>query len=57
MTSSKAINLFFDFVQFCSLLVFNYTYIPVIIRKQVNNEEELQENIGYKNTNNNYLMN
>ena len=57
MTSSKAINLFFDFVQFCSLLVFSYTYIPVIIRKQVNNEEELQENIDYKNTNNNYLMN
>ena len=56
LTSSKGINLFFDFLQFCSLLVFVYTYIPVIIRKTNNNEneQELQENNNYDNSNNNY---
>ena len=56
LTTSKIVNLFFDFLQFCSLLVFVYTYIPVIIRKTNNNEneQELQENNNYDNSNNNY---
>ena len=59
LTSSKFINLFFDFFQFGALLVFCYSYIPVIIRKTntKDNEEELQENSNYENSNNNYLNN
>ena len=59
MTSSKAINLFFDFVQFCSLIVFSYYYVSSLKMKNNNIEELQNENNVDENNNdsNNYLMN
>ena len=59
MTSSKAINLFFDFVQFCSLIVFSYYYVNSLKTKNNNIEEFQNENNINENNNDskNYLMN
>ena len=57
MTSSKMINLFFDFLQFCSLIVFCFYYIPSLKIKNINKEEYRNENDINENNNDNYLMN
>ena len=59
MTSSKVINLFFDFVQFCSLIVFSYYYVTSLKTKNINEEEYQNENNFNENNNDskNYLMN
>ena len=59
LTTSKIINLFFDFLQFGTLIVFCFSYIPSITKKKVNMEEELQNenDVNNNNINNNYLMN
>ena len=57
MTSSKMINLFFDFLQFCSLIVFCFYYIPSLKIKNINKEEYRNENNINENNNDNYLMN
>ena len=59
MTSSKVINLFFDFVQFCSLIVFSYYYVTSLKTRNINGEEYQNENNFNENNNDskNYLMN
>ena len=49
-TSSKGIHIFFALLQFCSLIVFTYTYLTLSPSRNSDNIENTYQN-------NNYLMN
>ena len=50
LTSSKGIHIFFALLQFCSLIVFTYTYLTLSPGRNSDNIENTYQN-------NNYLMN
>ena len=57
MTGSKVVNLLFDFLEFCSLVFFCFSFISSFKEKNINIEDYQNENNVNDNVNNNYLMN
>ena len=57
LTTSKTVNLLFDFLQFFSLIVFSFAYISSLRKKNINVDEYQNENNMNDNNNNNYLIN